>query len=171
MKHLPEKLASICLLLTAGSACAGTGERTAFEPSQWTPVSNEKLGKMRGGYDAGPGLNVSFGIVKSVTINGDLVSKTSFDLPDVTKISAEQASLVRAAISEATVIQNGVGNFVDVGIRSELAAGTVIQNSLNNQHIQTLTVINTSVNSLALLKAINIQTALNDALVGSMRIF
>ena len=47
-------------------------------------------------------------------------------------------------------------------------AGTLIQNSLNDQHIKTLTIINTGVNSLGLLKALNTQTVLNDALLGAL---
>ena len=44
----------------------------------------------------------------------------------------------------------------------------VIQNSLNNQNIQTFTIINTGVNSLWLLKSLNTQTVLNDALLGAI---
>ena len=112
---------------------------------------------------------MSFGIVRSVTINGELMSKTSFDLPDVTRISGEQASLVRAAIAGSSAIQLGAGNFVDPGVRSNLVAGTIIQNSLNAQTIQTLTVINAGVTSLGLLKSINTHTILRDALMDSMR--
>ena len=111
MKHWTHKLMSIGLLLMTGGAYAGVGrtveERSAFRPSEWTTMSDDKLDKMRGGFDVAPGLNVSFGIVRSVTINGELVSKTSFDLPDVTRISAAQASLVRAAIAGSSVVQLG----------------------------------------------------------------
>lgn len=172
MKNLPAKLVSLCLLLTAGNACLGVGlateERGSFRPGEWVAVSDKHLGNMRGGFDAGSGLTVSFGIVRTITINGDLVNRTSFNLPDVTKITTEQARVASAAIAEAVIVKNGEGNFVDAGVKSQLAAGTVLQNSLDKQNIQTLTVINTGVNSLGLFKAINTQTVLKDALLGSI---
>lgn len=172
MNNLPKKLVSLCLLVAAGNACFGDGladeEDGRFKPSEWTAVSDEHLDNMRGGYDAGAGLTVSFGIIRTVTINGDLVNSTSFNLPDVTKITAEQARNASAAIADAGIVQNGAGNFVDVAARSQLAMGTVIQNSLSNQNIQTLTIINTGVNSMGFLKDINTQGVLRDAILGSM---
>ena len=139
-----------------------------FKPGEWAAVRNEQLGEMRGGFDSGAGLNVSFGIVRSVMINGDLVTKTSFHLPDVTKITAEQAQLASTAIGQMNIVQNGSGNSVAVATNSQFRAATVIQNSLNDQWIQTLTVINAGVNSLGLLNAINTQNVLKEALLGSI---
>ncbi len=172
MKYLFVKPLSRCLLLLAGSACLGTGlaaeEGQAFRPDEWVAVSDQQLDTQRGGFDAGSGLAVSFGIIRTVMVNGDLVSKTSFNLPDVTKITSEQARLASAAIADSGLVQIGPKNFVDAGVSSSLATGTLIQNSLNDQQIQTLTIINTGVNSLGLLKAINTQTVLNDALLGAV---
>lgn len=172
MNNLPKELLSLCLLLTAGNACFGVGvdpdEGGSFRPNEWVAVSNDKLDNMRGGFDSGSGLTVSFGIVRTVMVNGDLVNKTSFNLPDVAKITADQARLASAAIAESGIVQNGADNFVATGVRSQLTGGTLIQNSLNDQRIQTLTVVNTGVNSLGLLKTINSQTILKDALLGSL---
>ena len=172
MKNLPQKLVSLCLLLTAGNACFGVeltiGEKELFRPSDWTAASEEYLDKLRGGFEVGSGLTVSFGFVRTVTINGDLINKTSFNLPDVTRITPEQAKTASAAIADAGIVQNGLGNFVDPNLHSQLAPGTVVQNSLNDQRIQTLTVINTGVNSLGLLKNLNTQNNLKDAILGSM---
>ena len=105
-----------------------------------------------------------------MTINGNLVTQTSFNLPDITKINAEQAKIASLAIAETGVIQNGIGNILTNGVRSELPASTVIQNTLNDQTIQTLTVINAGVNSMGMLKSINTQTTLKDALLGSLKL-
>lgn len=113
---------------------------------------------------------MSFGIVRTVTINGELISKTSFNLPDVTKITSEQASMASAAIAGSGIVQNGPGNFVGSNVQSQLATGTVIQNSFNDQNIQALTIINAGVNSLNIYKAINTQTVLKDALLGSIAV-
>ncbi|MBA3056391.1 MAG: hypothetical protein KJ614_03965 [Gammaproteobacteria bacterium] len=172
MKNMPGKLLSLCLLLMAGNTCLRVGPAAAsedrFRPEEWTAVSDEQLSDTRGGFDTDSGLTVSFGIIRSVMVNGDLVTQTSFNLPDVTRISSEQATLASAALSESGLIQIGTGNNIEAIISAQLASSTVIQNSLNNQNIQTLTVINTGVNSLSLLKDINTQSVLNDALLGAM---
>ena len=172
MKNLPKQLTSVCFLLMAGNACFGVGidkeERRAFQPAEWVAASDENLSNMRGGFDAGSGLTVSFGIVRTVSINGDLVNKTSFTLPDMSKITSEQARIASAAIAEAGIVQNGPGNFVDTNVKSQLSSGTIIPNTLNAQKIQTLTVVNTGVNSLGLFKAINTQSILKDALLDSI---
>ena len=174
MKNFPAKLISLCLMLPAGNACFGVGlatdARKSFQPGEWTAVSDEHLDNMRGGFNAGAGLNVSFGIVRTISINGEIVSKTSFHLPDVNRITTEQAQIASAAITGAGVVQNGPGNFIDPSVTAQLTSGTVIQNSLNDQRIQTLTVINAGVNSLGMLKAINTQNTLKEAILGSMGI-
>lgn len=173
MKNLPGKLVGLSLFMVSlsGHAVALTTEDTdKFQASEWTPVSDKALDNLRGGFDVGQALTVSFGIVRSVTINGDLVAQTSFNLPDITKITAEQARIASLAIAETGVVQNGVGNILTNGIRSELPTSTVIQNTLNDQTIETLTVINAGVNSLGLLKSINTQSTLKDALIGSLKL-
>ena len=172
MTYLSVKLISRCVVLLAGGACASVGlgaaEKTAFRADEWVAVSEQQLDSQRGGFDVGSGLAVSFGIIRTVMVNGDVVSKTSFNLPDVTQISPEQARIASAAIADSGLVQIGPNNFVAAGVRSDLGTGTLIQNSLNDQHIKTLTIINTGVNSLGLLKALNTQTVLNDALLGAL---
>lgn len=173
MTKLTGQLVGVSLYLAAVS-CHGvvltTDDSGAFHANEWTPVSDHVLDDLRGGFDVGQALTVSFGIVRSVTINGDLVAKTSFNLPDITKITAEQARIASLAIAETSVVQNGFGNILSNGLQSELPTSTVIQNTLNDQTIETLTVINAGVNSLGLLKSINTQTTLKDALLGSLKL-
>lgn len=155
--------------MSLGHTGLQASERVAFQPTKWIPANNEQLDKVRGGFNLDTGLNVSFGIIRTVTINGDLVSRTNFDLPDITRINPDQARLVNAALGETGLVQAGSGNFINPGIVTDLNGGTVIQNSLNDQQIQTLTVINTGVNSLGLLKSINTQGVLTDSLLRSVR--
>ena len=157
------------LLMSAGQTGLRAAERVAFQPTQWISASNAQMDNTRGGFNLDTGLNVSFGIIRTVTINGNLVSRTNFDLPDITRINADQARLVNKALGETGLIQSGSGNFIDPSIMTSLNGGTIIQNSLNDQQIQTLTVINTGVNSLGLLKSINTQGVLADSLLRSSR--
>jgi hypothetical protein len=160
-----------CLLLAAGNGInAGGSDKIGalFNPSEWKAVSNEQLDTLRGGFESPSGMTVSFGLVRTVSINGDVVNRTSFNLPDVSKITTEQARAVSTAIAETRLVQNGGGNVVSDSVRSQLSGGTLIQNSLNDQTIQTLTVINAGVNSLGLFKSINLQGAFKDALFGAI---
>jgi len=172
MKNSPLKLISFSLLFLAGSTCLGGGRTTvqtdAFLPVEWTAVSDQQLETQRGGFDMGSGLAVSFGLVRTVMVNGEMVHQTSFNLPNISQISPEQAKIASTALSNSGVIQIGPNNFVDAGAMSDRLTGTLIQNSLNDQQIQSLTVINTGVNSLGLLKALHTQTVLNDALMGAI---
>lgn len=172
MKNHFNKLARACLLAAVGGVCWGVGPAMggAFSPGECIPVSDAQLGEMRGGFDIGHGLSVSFGFVRSVVLNGELVSQTRFELPDIAHISAEQADAVRVALSGAGLVQNGTGNRVADGLQHGLDLGTVVQNTLNDQRIQTLTVINAGANTLGLFKSINTLSTLQDALGRSLGI-
>lgn len=234
----------MCLLLMGANTCFGIEpstadqarmivEKGAFRAQEWAAASDGYLDSLRGGFDAGGGLTVSFGYERTVTINGDVVSTIRFNLPDVAKITADTARTVSAALAAAGIVQNGAGNRVEatsfaaqspansdrtavaapdvakssstgnapgagitaqspassdrvvvaapevtkssstgnaasIGITAQFPMNTVIQNSLNNQTIKSLTVINTGVTSLGLFKAINFQTTLKDGLLGAM---
>lgn len=70
--------------------------------------------------------------------------------------------------ASVALIQSGAGNTVlnNVG---PAAIGTVIQNTLNGQQIQGLTVINATVNSLSVLRSLNLQNSLRSAITDSLR--
>ncbi len=63
----------------------------------WKPVAQERLEDMRGGFDAG-GLQVSFGIERAVYINGALVVATSLNIPDVGRITTDQAARLASTL-------------------------------------------------------------------------
>ena len=133
-------------------------------PPDWVAVDAATLDNLRGGFTTVDGLNVSLGIERLVSINGELVSRTSFQITDLARVDAEQARQTSAALSEVKLIQNGGGNMMLAGFSSATLAGTVIQNTLNDQHILSQTVINASVNSISLLKTINFQGNVSDAI-------
>jgi hypothetical protein len=173
MKNIKTIALSAWLASTLGGACfaailpqQGAQE---FEPARWQAVTDDQLATMRGGFDLGSGLRVSFGIVRTVFVNGQMVNSTSFNFADLANISAEESRLAKAEAAKATVVtQYGENNYAGAGIRTLATGGTVIQNTLDNQNIQFSTVINTGVNNLSLLKSANTQIVLRDALLGSI---
>lgn len=132
------------ILSWTNSACA---------TDAWHPVSNGQLDELRGGFDAGAGLRISFGINREGYINGELISATSFNISDIAV--------------PAAAIRHGAIHATDAA-RPAQSAALLIQNSLNLQDIRSLTVINATTNSLDLIKGLQLQAALTDALVQSL---
>lgn len=128
------------------------------------------LDTLRGGFIGDSGLKISFGIERAVYINGSLVTTTSLNLSELGTLSAGKAAALSLPEvgNRIALIQNGAGNTVltDLG---PAAIGTVIQNTLNGQKIQTLTTINATANSLGMLKSIEAQRNLRSAITDSLR--
>ena len=152
---------SLCLSLAAGSAAA--------ETPLWTAVEDSTLASMRGGFEFGNGLSVSFGIERAVTINGALVSSTTINVGDLARVTPEQAAMINRQAAAINLVQNGSGNIATLTGSDLATPGTVIQNTLNNQNIQTQTIINASSNALGMIKMLNTLGALRDALGNSVR--
>lgn len=132
-------------------------------------ASDSKLDRLRGGFDAGNGLQVSFGITRVAYINGNLATTSSFNIADVSKISADQASALGKQMASVNLVQNGPGNLYQANQGNGTAAGTVIQNTLNNQNIATRTIIDASANSAGILRSMNLQRTLTEALGSNLR--
>lgn len=133
-------------------------------PAGWVAVDAAALSEMRGGFINTNGLKVSLGIERIVAINGQVQSRTSIELADIGRLSEAQATLTRAALSDVKLIQNGSANIALAAFADATLGGTIIQNSLSNQHIESRTLINASVNSMGLLKAINFHGNVSDAI-------
>ncbi|CAB3750176.1 hypothetical protein [Paraburkholderia solisilvae] len=149
------------------AATAANSEDPNWSASDKVAISDERLDKMRGGFDLSSGLKVSFGISRMVVVNGNLLTTTSFNIPDISNISAQQAQQL-ASVNAGALVQNGPGNVVQPGALPGVS-GAVIQNTLNNQNIQALTTINTTVNSLSMFKNFNVGSTLNGALINAVR--
>ena len=145
---------------------------------QLVALDMESLDQVRGGFEMeGSGLKFSIGIERAVFINGDLVATNVLNLKGLqsTTGGASVASAppvpVPAASSGALVVQNGAAgsNNVAAQVSQNPAATMVVQNSLNNQTIQTVTTINASVNSMQAVRALSVQNAIQYGIVSSLR--
>lgn len=180
-----------CLCVLTGLSIAWAGMASAQDPSfapqpapsrlsasgmravsAWpAAVSDRRLDATRGGFDLGNGLLASFGIERAVYINGSLVSSTRVNIPDIGRITPDQASALTAVTGTVNIIQNGANNTVDpatFGQFGHATAATVIQNSLNNQDIRSLTTINATVNSQNMFRSLGLQESLQAGLIGSL---
>lgn len=92
--------------------------------ASWKPVAQERLDDLRGGFDVGAGLQVSFGIERAVFINGALVVATSLTIPDVSRITAAQASQLAVALGVAAGAGAGAGAAVSSALAANPVTGT-----------------------------------------------
>ena len=121
------------------------------------PVSDAVLDSMRGGFQSDPnGPMMSFGIEKSVYVNGRLVTSTVLNIPNMVQLTNNPSNAF-------TLIQNGTGNVMTSPPSSLPALMTVIQNSLDNQSIQNQTVINATVSALSLARSLALGNAVAQA--------
>lgn len=158
---------SLCASLGACAALSLAPAASAYAselPAQWVAVDEATLDSQRGGFTTAAGLAVSLGIERMVSINGDIVARMNLQIADVGKLDAEQARETGATLSALKLIQNGSDNIVQAGFSGDMLGGTVIQNTLNDQHIESRTVINASVNSVGLLNTINFHGNVSDAI-------
>lgn len=130
-------------------------------------VGDASLDRVRGGFVT-QGLNISFGIERAVYINGTLVTSTRLNVSELGGISATGSTPSLDAATLA-LIQSGTGNVVSSGTISPTAIGTVVQNTLDGQNIRNLTVIDATVNSLGVLRGLNLQSSLRGAVIDSLR--
>jgi hypothetical protein len=160
---LPDDVAEIADVVGLAGAPEG-----AEAGEMWLAVSHRELDTLRGGFNLGDGLMVSFGISRVAYINEQLVASTTLQFGDITRLSAQQAArLGQQLMLQPQIVQNGPGNALQEGAVSSPLA-TVVQNTLNDQLVRTQTVINVSSNGLSALRNMNlqatIQSALNNAL-------
>ena len=160
---LPSDVAEIADVVELAGAPEG-----AEAGEMWLAVSHRQLDTLRGGFNLGDGLMVSFGISRVAYINEQLVASTILQFGDITRLSAQQAArLGQQLMLQPQIVQNGPGNALQEGAVSSPLA-TVVQNTLSDQLVRTQTVINVSSNGLSALRNMNlqatIQSALNNAL-------
>lgn len=132
-------------------------------------LRSDQLEEVRGGFVGDGGLKISFGIERAVYLNGTLVTTTSLNIAELSKISGGSAQVTGNIAGSLGLLQSGAGNVFAPGAVSSTAAGTIIQNTLDNQKISTITRIDAVVNSSGILRSMNLQSSMNSAIINSLR--
>jgi hypothetical protein len=145
------------------AACAAAAAFADGESDFPTPVGDGTLDAIRGGFEIPANLHAALTLERAAYVNGELVAHFGVEIPDVGNLTAEQANALAAAAGPL-VIQNGANNTFSL---SDLGpAATVIQNTLNDQQLMTLTTISVEVNTLGAYQEMNFQDGLRDTLTG-----
>jgi len=146
-------------LLGAGLATAGWCDDSTFAAN--TAIDESRLAEVRGGFELPANLHASLSLERAAFVNGEPVANLRADIPDIAHMTAEQATALQNAMG-ALVIQNGPGNTL---LASLGPAATVIQNTLNDQRLLSLTTITVDVNSLGAFRDLTFHDALRDNLL------
>ena len=169
----------LCMLLLT-SVCQAQTLQTLQSPrtlapqqsdaSIWLAASDQTLDTLRGGFDLGTGLMVSFGISRAVYINGQLITSTTFRVGDLTSLTPQQAVALSQQISsqsQAQVVKNGPGNTMELSVGTA-PLSTFIQNTLNNQNIRNQTIIDVTSNGMGMVKGLNLQATIDAAIADAL---
>jgi hypothetical protein len=149
------RAAAVGLVFLSGAAAA--------ESQEWTAAPDSSLAALRGGFATDSGLVVSFGIARTVQIDGQVVSRTSFGIDGLTQAGTQQARALAQGAGQFAIVQNGTGNSV-APLRAQPLAGLLLQNTESNRLLQAATVIDVTSNSLGLMQRLNFNQSLSDAL-------
>jgi hypothetical protein len=128
----------------------------------WRPIDTARLDAMRGGFVVPTGFVISFGIERVVSINGDIVASTQLRIPDIARVTADEARLL-ATLRDSQVVSVGAGTVVSAG-----TGGLVIQNTLDGQAISARTSLDVSLNTLQLHRENLFSTAITSAVIGGI---
>jgi hypothetical protein len=127
MKRSGLSLRVLGLLVLAGSAGVAHAQTRAPVAGFGLPISMQSLAAIRGGFDLGDGLEVSFGIQRAVYVDGNLVTYLNVSIPDIAHITAQQATSLAEALGTIDV-QVGSGNTFTPSITTQAGAASVAQN-------------------------------------------
>ena len=171
--HVLRHTAGALVLLATLASAAQAAPPSAHQA--WMTVGDQTLESLRGGFSMGEGLTVSFGITRAVLVNGALITETTLNVGHMADLTTAQAAQLGQKLESISLVQNGPGNSFApdpstgrASIRSSPTggptvtsiaggmAGTVIQNSLNNQQISHQTTINANSNGLGMVRALNL---------------
>ena len=164
-------VASSALLASVCQAQGPASRQSPHAPAEsvWLAASDHTLDRMRGGFDMGSGLMVSFGISRALSINGQLIISTSFQLGDFTRLTPAQASAIgQQMATQMQVVQNGSGNTLASPGPAAMPTATLIQNTLNNQTIRNLTIIEATSNAMGLVKGLNLRATIDEAIANAI---
>lgn len=130
---------------------------------EWTPIDPARLEEMRGGFQLPSGVMLSFGIERAVFVNGELTASIAVHVSDLSRITAEEAQAL-SDFNQGLVVQIGDGNRFDP---SRVPGAVIIQNTLDDQKITTITRMEVGSNVLGTFQDLNSSGALHDALIGA----
>jgi hypothetical protein len=158
-------LAAVMALWGPSSAWA---DADGFGGAEIVPL--QELDATRGGYQAGKDLMFSFGVEKATYLNGVLQATSSLNLlPPGGEGSLASQVPVFKLIQNGSSLPNIGTNFSAFTGPGQGFQGTILQNSLDYQRIQTFTKISVGLNVLGAFRENILSAIMNQQLIRSSR--
>jgi len=132
-----------------------------------TQVPEAELAELRGGFVTSDGLDIHFGVEQIVLVDGSVKTHTSLNLSTLQAGNGNQIDQNKLV----NLLQNGDRNTVSSDVTEKFAAGlmTVIQNNLDAQTIQNLTVLNIGVSNVSGFNQRALGSAIDMGITGVLR--
>lgn len=132
-----------------------------------TQVPEAELAELRGGFVTSDGLDIHFGVEQIVLVDGSVKTHTSLNLSALQAGNGNQVDQNKLV----NLLQNGDRNTVSSDVTEKFAAGlmTVIQNNLDAQTIQNLTVLNIGVSNVSSFNQRALGSAIDMGITGVLR--
>ncbi len=166
-KRLVQIFLTLALAIPAGQSSAADSAQC----EGCSVATDQELGTMRAGYDAGGGLEILVGIKEAVFFNGVLQVVNTLNLPELVSGLGQPISDNKLLDKVATVLQFGGGNSISPGLLNNLQSGhyTFIQNSLDHAVVRKVTEITASVTALGMYRDMNLRSMMNQQLINAAR--
>lgn len=156
---------AMSLVVTMNSARAGS---LLTDPlSEFMPLSQEEMAGLRGGFMTADGIEITIGYEQAAFINGILQTKLALD---ISQFDHRNAANLPGNIQPIRIIQSGEGNLAPASPLSSPPAGylTLLQNSLDNQTLGNLTVLNINIKNLPDTQFGSLRNTINDQILNSL---
>lgn len=152
-----KRIAKAALLLAIVFWANSPAPAAMYQFEGFPAVSSGQLDTMRGGFHTRSGLQISLGITKAVMIDGVLQTMNTLNIQNLARLQGLESGFTATGLLPETVtlVRNSGFN-------------TLIQNSLNQKNIQSLTIIDSTVTNAGLFRQINLMSRINEQLIGAM---
>jgi hypothetical protein len=168
-------LALAAVVALWGPSSARADDAVGFAGAEIVPL--QELDAARGGYQAGKDLMFSFGVEKATSLNGVLQATSSLNLLPPGGGGSQSSQVPSFKLYQDGWVIPGSGipnsdptkNFSAFTLPGQGFQGTILQNSMDKQVIQTITKISVGLDILGTFRENNLSGVLNQQLIRSGR--
>lgn len=153
---LPYRLRRLMVCASAVSLLPGMDGLAAANPFGVSPVSEQALSDMRGGFELPNGMIVSVGVQIDTYVDRSLALRTVLNVADKTNSGLEITLPSASDLGAISIVQTSDGSAVilkgaDLEIQhlTGSSTGVVIANTLDNRVIDTVATVNVSLSDSA----------------------
>ena len=160
--------AAIALSFALWSNLAGAGALFDDPLLGLEPLSDAEMSSLRGGFITSDGIEITIGYEQAAFINGILQTKLALDISQLKR--QDDVSDLAGSVAPVRVIQNGQGNAAPRFSTPLPDASylTLIQNSLDHQTLQNLTVLNVDIKNIPSLHPSSFGNLINDQILNAL---